>query len=62
MAVRQANQNEYTFSVCARSVANFMRRIAHKDWAEAVKKREYVQPAPLNAMSCCLPPCSRALS
>ena len=46
--LRQGNQKQHSFSICARSIARFVRRVSEKDWAEAVKKREYVlQPAPL---------------
>ena len=38
-AMRQANQQVFPFSVCARSVAMYMHRVPVKDWKELCKKR-----------------------
>ena len=39
MSLRQANQQIYPFSICARSVSMYMRRMSSKDWAELLAKK-----------------------
>lgn len=40
IASRQAHQRRHMFSICARSITKFMRRVPKKDWADALKNRE----------------------
>lgn len=44
LVMRQGNQKEHLFSICARSISKFIRRSSNKDWAEATKRRECVSP------------------
>ena len=40
IAVRQSNEREHLFSICARSISKFMRRVPKKDWLDSQRKRE----------------------
>lgn len=60
MAVRQANQQTYPISICARSVAFYMRRVNIKDWSELLSKRMVLSRTTtvklIKAMMKCRPP------
>ena len=52
-SLRQANQQTYPFSVCARSVAMLMRRSTTFDWADKLKNRMVLsKPTTMKLVRC----------